>query len=97
MMTTLLLLIIVGMIVFGLYHPFFHMHIPPVMSERVRKAYTIKTVLILGYWSVCIIFTFTLFFMAWLDIREIQRKFILARQNILHDIASGKEKKDKDE
>src|SRR5438067_4276557 len=90
--TIVLLVIIVVMIVVGLTQPFFDLRIHGPMTPIVRKAVAAKGIMIMGYWTVCFLLALSLLLVAWLEFREIQRNLLLARRDVLREIAgrSGK-------
>ena len=91
--TLMLLLIIAIMIGFGMMHPFFHLHPPHVMTPTVRKALAVRGLLILFYWTICLLLACSLVFVAWLDLREVRLRMLMARRDIWRNMA-GRSRQD---
>lgn len=91
--TLLLLAAIAMMIIFAMTHPFFRIEPPPTITPTVRKALAVKGLMILGYWTVCLALTMGLILMAWLDLREIRRKIVMAQHDIWKDIIEQSRKR----
>ena len=70
----------------GLTHPFFRPTRPPVMTEQIKKAIQVKILMVGFYWISCALLTTTLFILAWLDLREVRKKLLLARRDMWKDI-----------
>ena len=85
--TAVLLLFIVAMIVFGVTSPFFHIARPVIMTPVIRKRLAVRGLAIMAYWTVCILLALSLLLVAWLDLREVRRKLLVARRDIWKDIA----------
>ena len=88
--TLALLIFIGGMILLGTSHPFFHRSHGLLVTEAARKAYALKLIFIFGYWSICLSLVFSLVIVAWLDLREVRRKALLAQRHIIQEIANRK-------
>ncbi|HXG23099.1 MAG TPA: hypothetical protein VNJ09_00985 [Chthonomonadales bacterium] len=91
--TLLLLAAIAMMIIFAMTHPFFRFELPPTITPAIRKALAVKGLIILGYWTVCLALTMGLILMAWLDLREIRRKIVMAQRDIWKDIIEQSRKR----
>jgi len=87
-LTLVILAFIVLMIVYGMTSPFFHLHPPALLSHHLRRAFALRAMFILGYWTVCILLACSLFFIAWLDIRELRLQTLMARRDMWRDIAN---------
>jgi len=72
--TVLVLALVVVLVIFGLVHPFFNLTPPGKLTPEVRRALAVRGLLILLYWTVCMLLGLSLAVLAWLDIREVQRK-----------------------
>ena len=90
--TLVLLVVIMVMIVVGLRHPFFDLRIHATMTPLVRKALAAKGIVIMGYWTVCILLALGMILIAWLEFREIQRKLLMARRDVFRDLAGRSSK-----
>jgi hypothetical protein len=78
---------IAAMIIFAMMHPFFRPSHPPVLTEAVRRALVVKTLFIMGYWTICFLLLFSLLIIAWLYTREIMRQLMVERARIWREIA----------
>lgn len=90
-----LLLAAIVMIILGLTLPYFH--IPPANTIPIdmRHAYFYKVLSILAWWAVCMLLTFSIFFLAWLDMRSVQLRVRMAQRDFWHKLASeNKERPD---
>ena len=85
--TLVILTMVIMMVVAGATHPFFRpAGRPPVMTERIEQAIKVKILMIGFYWITCLLLTTTLFILAWLDLREVRRKLLLARRDMWKNI-----------
>lgn len=91
--TLLILVTIAVMIIFAMTHPFFRIQPPPTVTPAIRKALAVKGLMILGYWTVCLALTMGLILVAWLDLREIRRKIVMAQRDIWKDIIEQSRKR----
>lgn len=78
---------IAAMIIFAMMHPFFRPSNPPVLTETVRRALIVKTLFIMGYWTICFLLLMSLLVIAWLYTREIMRQLMVERARIWREIA----------
>ena len=85
-LTFVILAAVLIMLVVGLTHPFFRPTRPPVMTEQIKKAIQVKILMVGFYWISCALLTTTLFILAWLDLREVRKKLLLARRDMWKDI-----------
>ena len=85
--TLVLLLVIAAMIAFGMTHPFFHLPRPAYMTPTLRKALAVRGLMILVYWTACLLLTCGLFLVAWLDLREVRLKMLMVRRDIWREMA----------
>jgi hypothetical protein len=85
--TAVILGVIALMIVFGNAHPFFHPHPPAALTPHLRRLFGVRMLLILSYWTVCLLFTVGLVVLAWLDVREIRLHMMMARRDIWRELA----------
>lgn len=93
--TFVILAAVAAMVVCGVTAPFFRMHHAPITSPLLRKAVATQAIMVLGYWTVCFLLTCTLMALAWLDLREVQKKLALARAMVLREMARESEEKRK--
>lgn len=84
--TLVILLFIVAMLAFSLFHPFFHPAKPPILTDRVKKALAAQGIMILGYYTVVFALALSLLFIAWLYVREIRLQILMAQRDIWKDI-----------
>lgn len=56
-------------------------------AVRASRAVRVRLIAIYLYWTCCILLTTSLFVLAWLDMREVQRKLARARRDIWRVIA----------
>jgi hypothetical protein len=95
---TAIVFIVLGVMIFvGFSHPFFHPVVPPFASLAVRRAFAVRALFIMLYWSICFVLLFSLVIVAWLDYREIKLKMLMARRDIFRDIADRASKSHKEE
>ena len=85
-LTLIILATVILMIAVGLIHPFFHPSRPTVMTPHIRRAIQAKILIVGFYWITCALLTTSLFLLAWLDLREVRRKLLLARRDMWKDI-----------
>lgn len=86
---------IAAMLFIGLTSPFFHPHIPAVITPHLRKAFAVRSLIILIYWFVCFILASSLILLAMLDLREVRKKLAMTRRDIWRDIADETHKSNK--
>jgi hypothetical protein len=91
--TLLILAVIAMMIIFAMVHPFFRLQPPLTVTPTIRKALAVKGLMILGYWTICLALTMSLILLAWLDLREIRRKILMAQRDIWKDILEQSRKR----
>lgn len=84
--TTALLLFIAAQVAVGVLHPFFRPVRPLQLTPTVERALMVKILFIFGYWTVCLLLVMCLVLVAWMDLREVRRKFLVARRDIWKDI-----------
>ena len=85
-LTVVILAAVILMIIVGLTHPFFRPTRPPVLTDQVRRALQAKVLIVGFYWIFCALLATSLFILAWLDLREVRRKLLLARRDMWKDI-----------
>ncbi len=83
-----LLLASIVMIILGLTLPIFR--IPPVdtIPMEMRHAYLRRVLLILSWWAICMIITFSIFFLAWFDLKSVQIRMRMAQRDFWRKVAS---------
>jgi hypothetical protein len=86
--TALLLLAASGMIVFAVYHPFFHFPHPIHPTPQLRHEMARRALFVLAYWTVCFLLVLAMLVVAWLDLREVRRRLAERRLDILSALAS---------
>ena len=84
--TVIILAAVILMIAVGLIHPFFRPTRPEVLTDQIRRAIQAKVLIVGLYWISCALLTSSLFILAWLDLREVRRKLLLARRDMWKDI-----------
>ncbi|HSV75240.1 MAG TPA: hypothetical protein VLH79_15905 [Chthonomonadales bacterium] len=72
--TIAVLAVVTVLVAVGLLHPFFDLQAPAEVTPEVRRALAVRGIVILFYWTVCMLLGLSLAVLAWLDIREIQRR-----------------------
>lgn len=85
--TFVFLATICAMILIGRFHPFFKFARPEHLTRAAQKALAVKGMMVMGYWTVCFLLAITLLLLAWMEIREVQRKALIARRDVWRDIA----------
>ena len=85
--TFILLATIAAMILVGQFHPFFKFARPEHLTRAAQKALAVKGIMVMGYWTVCFLFAIALLLLGWMEIREVQRKALIARRDVWRDIA----------
>jgi cell division protein FtsL len=78
---------IVAMIIFAMTHPFFRPSHLPVVTETARRALIVKTLFLMGYWTICFLLLLSLLVIAWLYTREIMRQLMVERARIWRELA----------
>ncbi len=87
LMTGIILIILLIMVAIGLFHPFFHPIIPKSLPIEARKLMKVRLALIFFYWSVCLMMPVFLIALAYLDVREVRLKLLMAKRDIFIDLA----------
>jgi hypothetical protein len=84
--TAALLLFIAAQVAIGVLHPFFRPVRPLQLTPTIERALKVKIIFIFGYWTLCLLLVMCLVLVAWMDLREVRRKFLVARRDIWKDI-----------
>ncbi len=90
-LTWFVLATVIAMTAFGIYHPAFHRTFPAILTEELRRALVVKTMLVASYWTVCLLLVLTLVVFAWLDMREIRLQLLTARRDMWKGLAQKPE------
>ena len=99
----LLMLAILGMIAFGWFyfqpklshavhansHIVHDLRYPPILREHARKVALTQLMFGIYYWAFCFLLVLGLLFVAWLDIVETRVRALLARRDMVRQIATS--------
>ena len=64
-------------------------------QKRLRAAMKAKIIFAYGYWGVCLVLLTTLLIVAWMDFREITRRYLHAQVALLAESARDNERRNK--
>lgn len=64
---------------------------PAPEAERARRAVAVRLVIIGAYWTVCLILSAVLVVLAWMDIRELRRRFMQGQASALRRLVQTAE------
>jgi|GEM_PF-2749758 hypothetical protein len=84
----ILLLTTIVMIILGLTLPIFHIPPADTIPMEMRHAYLRKVILILSWWALCMIITFSIFLLAWFDLKSVQIRMRMAQRDFWRKVAS---------
>ena len=88
LLTAVTLTVLIIMITVGIFHPFFHPEIPKSLTPELRKFMKVRLLLIYCYWTACLLAPLFLVVLAYLDMREVKIKSIIAKSEMIQEMAA---------